>query len=234
MNPFDVRRLSPALSLTALVLALLALLATAAGVGYAAGQVGTAQLKNNAVTTPKIKKNAVNSSRVKNGSLKAADLVKEEKQKKPKFNNGGEGDCKWMDATSEIAGSGPVRFRKEFHGRIIMTGIVVGTDGPGGDADCDSGAPGQVADGIAFTLPAGYIPAKTQYLFNMAGIVLIAGPNGYSESGTFIPAGSVFISGSAAILDGVSFDPAGSKVVTSKTKASGRFNGRLLKALSGN
>jgi hypothetical protein len=51
-----LRRITPAMSITALVLALLALLATAAGIGYAAGQIGTEDLANGAVTTQKIKR----------------------------------------------------------------------------------------------------------------------------------------------------------------------------------
>lgn len=69
----------------ATALAALALLVAGTGTGYAAATIGTAQLKNNAVTSPKIKNgqvkskdlaaNSVTSKKVKNGSLQAADFA---------------------------------------------------------------------------------------------------------------------------------------------------------------
>ena len=44
------------------------------GTAYAAGLVGTDDLRNGAVTTPKIKKNAVVSKKIRNGSVKPVDL----------------------------------------------------------------------------------------------------------------------------------------------------------------
>jgi hypothetical protein len=68
----------------ATIIAVIALLVALSGVGYAATTIGTAQLKNGAVTTPKIKNaavntaklknNAVNSSKLASGAVKAADL----------------------------------------------------------------------------------------------------------------------------------------------------------------
>ena len=49
------------------------------GTAYAAGLVGTDDLRNGAVTTPKIKKNAVVSKKVKNGSLKQIDFAAAER-----------------------------------------------------------------------------------------------------------------------------------------------------------
>jgi hypothetical protein len=232
-----LKRVNSATGAVALVLALLALLASAAGVGYAAGQIGTNDLannavtakkiKNNAVTAKKIKKNAVTSKKVKDGSVTPADLARQEAQKKPTLGNGGEGDCIWQSAEAIIPGvSGPT-YRLDRNNRVILTGLVVASDGPGGDGDCDPGDAGQVSDGIIFTLPAGYVPAKTQYLVSIAGLVLIAGPQGFTDGGTTIPPGSVF-SPSSALLDNIEFDPAGSSVVVAKMKASGRWTGHLL------
>ncbi len=57
------------------VVAYLALfLALTGGVAYAAGKIGSHQIKKNAITTAKIKKNAVNGSKVKNQSLTGSDI----------------------------------------------------------------------------------------------------------------------------------------------------------------
>lgn len=68
----------------ATIIAMIALLVALSGIGYAATKIGTAQLRNGAVTTPKIKNaavntaklknNAVNSSKLASGGVKAADL----------------------------------------------------------------------------------------------------------------------------------------------------------------
>jgi len=56
------------------VAATAAVIVALGGGAYAATQVGTGQIKNNAVTGAKIAKNAVTSPKVKNGSLVIADL----------------------------------------------------------------------------------------------------------------------------------------------------------------
>jgi hypothetical protein len=69
-------RLPLAISLAALVVAVFGStpLGEAALEAVAPASIGTAQLKNNAVTAPKLKANAVNSAKVLNGSLVAADF----------------------------------------------------------------------------------------------------------------------------------------------------------------
>jgi len=59
----------------ATIIALMALLVALSGVGYAATTIGTAQLKNNAVTTPKIKNAAVNTAKLKNSAVNASKLA---------------------------------------------------------------------------------------------------------------------------------------------------------------
>ncbi|WP_372733513.1 hypothetical protein [Nocardioides sp.] len=235
MTVTRTRGLNPSLSFAALALALLALLATAAGVGYAAGQIGTNQIKNNAITTPKIKKNAVNTKKVKNGSLKAADLVKEEKQKKPTFLNGGEGDCIWKPGSALAAGLAGPTYRMDRFGRVVLGGVAIPTDGPGGDGICNSSDPGQGSDGIAFKLPAKYIPAKTILLVQGAtNSIVIAGPAGLVDGGLSLAPGTVFSSQAGFVLDGLVYDPVGAKVVLAKTKTGGRYTGSLAKALARN
>jgi hypothetical protein len=222
----------------ALVVALLALVASAAGVGYAAGLIGTNDIQNNAVTADKIKKNAVTekkikknavtSKKVKDGSIKPADLAPQEAQHLAQLGNGGEGDCLWRAANIEVPGSAAPGYRLDRNGRVILTGIGTTSDGPGGDGDCDPSDPGQISDGIIYTLPAGYIPAKTQYLISLSSVLIIAGPQGFSQGSTVLPPGAVFTPG-AALFDGIEFDPAGSSVVVAKMKASGRWTGNPLR-----
>src|ERR1700710_2575179 len=165
--PSVLRRLNPAISSLALIVSLLALVAAAAGAGYAAGQIGSHQIKNkaitakkiknNAVTGPKIKKDAVTGDKILDGSLSAADLPKNEVERAATLTNGGENDCLWTPGPTAIPGLNPVTFRKDRFGTVHLAGLVIGGDGPGGDALCNSGDPGQSADAIVFMLPAGYI-----------------------------------------------------------------------------
>lgn len=239
-----LRRLHSATGTAALVVALLALVASAAGVGYAAGQIGTndiqnkavttKKIKNNAVTGKKIKKNAVTSKKVKDGTLSASDMVAEEKQTAPAFSNGGEGDCIWQNASALIAGLAPVTFRKDRFGIVRLTGAAVPSDGAGGDGVCDPSVAGQAADGIAFILPPSHMPAKTQLVIGDGTGILIVGPNGLVSGPTSLPAGAVYMSGSTLILDSLTYDAVGSGVVIAKTKAKGQLDGELLKLLSGN
>jgi hypothetical protein len=230
-----LKRVHSATGTVALVLGLLALFASVAGVGYAAGQIGTNDLankavtapkiKNNAVTTKKIKKNAISSKKVKDGSLTNADLVVEEKARLATLGNGGEGDCVWQPASALLPGYnvGAPTFRRDRQGVVHMSGLTVPSDGPGGDADCDPGDPGQISDGIAFILPAGYIPATS--VFMPLGSGIIVGAQGATVATGVLPPGAVF--GSTLLLDGITFDTAGSGVAISKVKASGRFDGAL-------
>jgi hypothetical protein len=59
----------------ATIIAVIALLVALSGAGYAATKIGTAQLKNNAVTTPKIKNAAVSTAKLKNNAVSAAKLA---------------------------------------------------------------------------------------------------------------------------------------------------------------
>ncbi|GAB3263981.1 hypothetical protein GCM10027448_39500 [Nocardioides dilutus] len=219
--------------MVALCISLLALVAAAAGAGYAAGLIGTAQLKNNAVTAPKIKNNAVttkkvknnaiNSKKVKNGTLSAADMVAEEKQIQPTLSDGGEGDCVWSQGPGVGYGFSMPTYRKDRFGRVHMTGYVVRSNAPGGDGACDGSGPGQINDAIAFILPAGYIPAKTTLAGISSAVAVIAGPQGITAPGVTAPPGAVMVlAGNELALDNVSFDPAGAAVALPKMTATGQ------------
>lgn len=237
-----LRRLNPAITIVALCLALLALVAAAAGAGFAAATIGTAQLKNNAVTAPKIKNNAVTTKKiknnavttkkVKNGTLTAADMVTEAKQVTPTLSNGGEGDCTWSTGMAAVYGLSLPAYRKDRFGRVHMTGYAVRSDAPGGDGACDGSGSGQVNDAIAFVLPAGYIPAKTSLTAVGSAAILLVGAAGITAPGVTIPPGAVLaLSGDEIALDNVSFDVAGSSVVVPKMTASGRISKQFTERL---
>ncbi|WP_372729056.1 hypothetical protein [Nocardioides sp.] len=212
------RRLQPAASGLALALALLALVASAAGVGYAAGQIGTSEIRNKAITTAKIRDNAVTATKVKDGSLTAKDLVREEKQRVPTFTNGGEGDCVWQPGDAVLPGLGGPTYRMDRFGRVVLTGVAIAQDGAGGDGTCNA-EPGQYTDGIAFILPPAYRPAKTLLLTLGTETMVVAGPGGLVSGAVSLPPGSVWSSGSAIILDTITFEPVGSKLVAGRPGA---------------
>jgi hypothetical protein len=64
MSKLRPKRPSPAL-----VISILALCVALGGTAWAAGKIGTKNLKNNAVTAAKIKKNAVTTNKIKNGAV---------------------------------------------------------------------------------------------------------------------------------------------------------------------
>jgi hypothetical protein len=242
--PSTHHRVQSATGTVALVLALLALVASAAGAGYAAGQIGTngiknnaitaKKIKNNAVTTKKIKKNAVTSAKVKDGSLTAADMVPNEVERLATFGNGGDGDCVWQSGAVLIPGGSGPTFRKDRFGTIHLAGMAIGSDGVGGDADCDPTDPGEAADAVMFMLPAGYIPAKTLFIISSGGAVIIAGQQGLSSLGFVLPPGGVASpvgSSTPVTLDGISFEPVGSSAVLPKMSVGGRVSPELLHRL---
>jgi hypothetical protein len=57
-----------------LVISILALFVALGGSAYAAGKIGTKNIKNNAVTAAKIKKNAVTTAKIKNGAVTGAKI----------------------------------------------------------------------------------------------------------------------------------------------------------------
>jgi hypothetical protein len=97
-------RLPFALSLTAVVVAI----AGATPIGRAAlalalppGSVGSAQLKNGAVTNAKLGANAVTGSKVKNGSLRAVDFAAGQLPRGPKGDKGDPATSLWASVNSD-------------------------------------------------------------------------------------------------------------------------------------
>lgn len=192
-------RLRASLSPAAMLVAILALLVSGAGIGYTAATVGTSDLE----------KNAVISSKVKNGSLRSKDMVKEQPFAQPTLGNGTEGDCIWADAVSQIPGLARVGYRKDRFGTVHLSGIALSTDGVGGDGMCGGGTPlDSIGDYTIFTLPEAMRPAASLYLIDSGGLslLLIPGPGGLNLGGTVIPYGAVLCSGTSGCwLEGISY-----------------------------
>ncbi len=228
----------------ALLVAILALVVSAAGVGYAAGQIGTKQIKNKAITTKKIKNNAVTAQKIKadavtadkipNGSLGVAELAPNEVEHVATLLNGGEFDCFWQSGTAIISTLNAVSYRKDRFGTVHLAGVLQGTDGLGGDLSCNSGDVGQASDAIVFMLPAGYVPTKTRIFGSLGtGGVIVVGAQGISQGGLTLPAGAVAASPDTILLDGIEFDAAATGTSLPKVAAKGQVSGGLLKQLLG-
>jgi hypothetical protein len=130
-----------------------------------------------------------------------------------------------------IPGVGSPTFRKDRFGRVVVSGVAAASNAPGGDASCDVTDPGQSSDGIAFILPAGYIPAKSQIIPGFELSTIIVGTAGLNAPGISLPPGAVYNGDGAVFLDAMSFEPAGSTVVIPKSSSRGKVDPRLLKAL---
>ena len=214
-------RPSTALSPAAMLVAVLALVLAAGGIGYAAGSVGTKDLKSGAVT----------SAKVRDGSLRAKDLVPEEAFSYagdpggPVLRDGGEGDCVWTDAAEAVPGLTPVGFRVDRFGTVHLSGVAQSTPVPGaGDGECGGTADEVDEDGIVFILPRRYWPAASVLVGHAEG-VLIAGPGGLDvEGGTSAPAGAVVCT-SICALEGITYVRAGSPVAAVRPPSAGNGPG---------
>jgi hypothetical protein len=221
MQPIS-RRPSPAL-----LVAVIALVAALAGTATALpgknkvdkndikkGAVKSKAIKKNAVKAKHVADGAVGTAEIADGSVAEADVAEPEARHlvgaagEPQFSNGGQGDCEWSSAHTQLPGFEPVSFWKDSTGLVHMNGIALREDGSGGDGVCDPFDPGEEEDGVIFTMPAGHAPALTQ----IQGIdsdfaVVLAGPQGLVGSGVSVPPSTVYSTSSIgqAGFDGIEF-----------------------------
>ena len=180
------------------VMATVAVFGVLAGGGaYAASKIG-----------PKdIAKNAVRSKHIKNGQVRAADLARQERfhvvgtPGEPQFFDGGEGDCVWTNDPS--SGFAPASFQKDALGRVHLRGQAFGSDGPGGDGDCDPNEAGEAEDGVVFILPPRYRPKYVTISTSVAQIAVVP-PQGAVFANGPVPPGAVF----SALTSTAGFDDA--------------------------
>jgi hypothetical protein len=174
------------------------------------GAVTKKALKKGAVTKKALKKGAVTNPALATAAVTPTKIAPHEAPQLvgtangPAFGNGGDGDCVWENVPPGmgISGVAPVGFFKDQVGVVHLQGIAVSTDGPGGDGVCDPTDPGEIADGVVFTLPSGYAPTSLQF---RAGEIFAVPAAGAVIDGDPLPASSVF-TGSTAILDGFTFE----------------------------
>lgn len=200
-----------------MIVAILALVLAGAGVGYSAGTIGTSDLQNDAVTSPKIK----------NGTVSGADLSKQEKYKYAgangvPFSDGGEGDCQWVGYDQLLGTLEAPGYRRDRDGVVHLTGIAIGTAGAGGDADCGN----ESEDGIVFTLPKKYWPARSQIRVVGTAQVVIAGKGGLET----LPSGAVYVSSPSygLLIADIEYPAAGTPLATKPTSARLSPQGRAL------
>ena len=193
------------------------------------GQVKTSDIANNAVTTRKIK----------NGGVRRVDLAPDEPFHKigtpnnPQFLTGGENDCIWSKLTQPAPLNdvfNPPSFYKDNHGVVRMTGGVVATDGPGGDANCND-----LQDAYAFTLPPAYRPTKAMFFQTTAtSSFLIVGTQDVVVATGTVPAGTVLNNSPgnvALVFDGVNFRAAGTGTGLPRQSGPVRIGPKLAKLL---
>lgn len=209
-------RMNASLMSASVLGAVAALVLAAGGVGYAAGRIGTADIKDGAITAPKIRTNAVSGRHIRDGSLTVADVAAEERYRyvgakgQPRFAEFGPENCTWRPGGEIVPGvSGPA-FRKDRFGVVHLTGIAVRDD----RAICEDPAPGDV---VVFRLPPAYRPAATQLLDTDLSAGVIVGPAGLEVApDVVLEPGTVALPPSEAsllVLDGVTFEPEGSPLV---------------------
>jgi hypothetical protein len=233
-----------------MLVAVIALVAALAGTATALpgkNKVDKNDIKKNAVKSKAIAKGAVKSPDIGDGQVAAADLAPNEVRHvvgapgEPAFSNGGEGDCVWTSAAAQISNYVPTSFYKDATGHVHLSGIMIASDGPGGDATCDASDPGEDEDGHLFTLPAGYRPGNTIAGGLGTGLAVIAPDQGAILSGTTpraLPPGVVtagsFGPAPTIGLDGVIYrtDPAPASASASASDRPDRISGSVLRRLT--
>lgn len=207
----------------ALVLSLIALVAALAGSAVALpgkGKVDRNDLKRGAVTPKALKKGAVTpralrGSAVTTPAIATAAITPEKiapleaphvvgAANEPAFGNGGEGDCNWRNATG-FGDFEPVSFYVDAMGIVHLNGAASSDNGAGGDQVCDPGTPGEEEDGVVFSLPSGYEPARGNIFGPPESPIVVAPAGGAVLGGVQLGGGAVISGIGSAALDGLTF-----------------------------
>ena len=135
----------------------------------------------------------------------------------PQFENGGDGDCIWSNASDNSVtpnnAFNPVAFYKDPYGVVHITGVVQAADGLSGDMLCNNQS-GDEDDAFIFQLPTADRPPHL-LVFGASGslTLLINGVQDVTIDSVTVPAGTVFVGGIAGPgdmgIDGIDFRAAG-------------------------
>ncbi len=158
-----------ATSRASMLVAILALVAATGGLGYAAGQIGTSQIKNNAVTSAKIKNSNVKSPDIKNSGVTVTDLHPAARQASFVRRLGpvasviynADGVAPVMDMT----------FRTATAGLVDVSGLALQAGGPGLAPDQIIGVLDYNGD-LGTVLGGGGTPAQQNELYSKLAFVV--------------------------------------------------------------
>jgi hypothetical protein len=197
------------------VIALLALFVALGGTAWAvaANSVGTAQLKNGAVTNPKLAANSVGGAKVIDNSLTGADINQSSLglAAEPWHNVGnGPGDavqfrltarCHWQNFDAGTFNA--AAFTRDRSGFVHLKGLVKAVSKGVGDQAC--GASNGIADYYIFFLPPGYAPAQQEVHATLSNHVL-GRVNVFADGGVSFEFPTTWSDAHQwIVLDGISF-----------------------------
>ena len=231
-----------------MIVALVALVAALAGSAVALPGKNTVDkndIKKNAVKSKAIKNGQVKAVDIADGSIGATELTDPEALRlvgtagQPGFENGGDGDCLWANASSgggEFATVAPVGFYKDADGRVHLSGVAASGNAGGGDGSCAGEMDDDTnRDQTVFILPPEYRPAAHEFFFpnGEGGLGAAVSATDLAIGGELVPAGSVVVNtggGSIAAISGISFRAAPPAVARANAqKAATEMSGSVLK-----
>jgi hypothetical protein len=202
------------------------------GGAYAASKITSKDLAKGSVKSKAIKNKTIVGKDVKDGKLTGADIAPGSVLR-PTLGTGGQNDCLWLDSAGSSPGLAPVEVHRNAVGEVSFDGVVLPTDGPGGDATCSGAGPESSEDSTVFTLPPADTPATTHLYTNPTGAsaILVVGANGASLGSTPMAPGTVAtaISG-PAFLNEISYLAADAEPVTASQPGKARIKLSQLRA----
>jgi hypothetical protein len=185
--------------------------------------VGSGEVTDGSLAATDLGDGSVGSAEIADGAVADADLAPVDPVHvvgtagEPALGTGGEGDCLYSNAVVVPPGTvtlNPVSFFKDRSGVVHLSGIVVQSNGPGGDAACTVSASAEgIEDSTIFQLPPGYRPAnsETQATTSSSIFTIAQDRDATNIAGATLPAGSVLTNAGPGtyLLDGISFRASG-------------------------